>query len=607
MNPETKQKLVPAAAIALTLMAVGWFLSPIFQHPDALINDDPFRYHDYLQQATYDHLFRTSILDHGQFALRTHLLGGGYPLIANPQDCSFSPFSLTPLLMGVPVGMKVNILLFFLIGAGGMLVLVRKGFAQSWTAAIFAALAYTFCAWWASRVEWGFYFKLYFHFVPLIFFFYMQAKKRPMNLLWAGILMTIVISQLGLGVVVIFLFLGCFDLIDYLSTVRRFRRPAFLGRILVLALIVLCLGAVRIFPMANLIQDNPREVGEYSAYTEVPHAFPTFYQGLHHFGYALTHYDPTPNFPIHPGWGVLMMALVGVVVTFRRSWKLTTVTLLFVIFAFGPYSPVDLWRPLFNLPMFSSMNYPYQLTNYFILFGLCILAGHGFSLIEKAGKKKVVFALSLLPFLVLVQPIIDNRPVYEKTFTKSAPELPIEDEFFQVKGHNQNRGAPRTLHSHQYFNVTRNVGTIDWDGDVLLDENAIPKELFDHNDNRIESPEYRGEVWVESGDAVTLLWDITPNQIFVRAKVQHPDWVVINQNFDPAWKLVDVDRTLKVEPSNGVMRIRLESAGLYEIPLFYLPTDFFVGLTISTFSWLGLMVFGVLRLRKQRRNPSTKK
>ena len=533
-------------------------------------------------------------MEHHQFPLRTHKLGGGYPLPANPQDCSFSPFSLTTLVLGEPLGIKVNILFFFLIGALGMVVLVRKGLELPLSGAVFAALAYCFSAWWASRIEWGFYFKLYFHLFPILFYFYLKSEKAFRFLILAGMTLVVIVSQLGLGFVVIFLYLFCFGLVDYLPSIKKNVRPAFIGRIALLALLVIALGAVRILPMARLVSQNAREVGEYQDYEKSKHPYPNFYKTSADFGLALTHYDSTPNFPIHPGWGALLLAAIGAVTAFKKSWKFLLLTILFCWFSFGPFAFIDIWRPLFYLPMFSSMHQPYQLTNYFILFGIAVLSAYSFLLLEKLPGKILPVVIGLVPLIFLLQPIKDNRPVYERTFTREAPVLPVESQFYQVRGKSLVRGAPRTEHSHQYFNVLRNVGTVDWDGDVLLDENAVPKELVDHKDNVETNPEYRGEVFWTSGKGTARLEKITPNRIELYAETDGPDWLIVNQNYDRAWR---VKGGFDIENRDGLIALRFDEPVRQKVELVYRPAFFYIGLFISIVAWC---VAGAVLIRRRQ-------
>ncbi|MCB1155759.1 hypothetical protein KDL45_19010, partial [bacterium] len=61
-------------ALWTVALAVVLYLLPLFRDPSAIIGEDPHRSHDYLQQATYDYLFRDALLTHHQFPFRTHML-----------------------------------------------------------------------------------------------------------------------------------------------------------------------------------------------------------------------------------------------------------------------------------------------------------------------------------------------------------------------------------------------------------------------------------------------------------------------------------------------------------------------------------------------------
>lgn len=580
-------KIISAAWAVCSLALVVLYLAPIFATPNALINDNPYKYHDYLQQATYDFLFRQGVVEHHQFPLRTHMLGGGYPIIANPQDTSFSPFVITTLIFGEVTGMKINLVLFFLIGAAGILLLVKKGLNLPWQGAVFAALAYTFSSWWASRVIWGFYFKFYFHLFPLLFYLYIKACKDTRYLVLCAMVLFVVISQLGLGFVVIFLFLFCFELADYLARIKKSKSPVFLWRLALLGFLVIGLAAVRILPMAELVVENPRSIGEYESYVQIPHAYPNFYQGFSHLAKALTMDSPIPNYPINPGYGVLLLALVGAVLAIRKSWPYLVMLILFTWFAMGPYAPVDIWRFVFHVPMFSSMHQPYQLTNYFMLFSLVILAAYGFVPIENLPSKKSRLLLGLVSLLFLIQPWLVNRTAYETTFTKPAPELKIEKRFYQVQGKNMNRGAPRSLYSQQYFNVKRNVGTIDWDGDVLLPENAEGKMFVDADDMQTPNSAYRAEAYLLEEEGKATLLKLSPNRIEVAVSCPKDCVLIINQNYDPSW--VETHK-LMVESRGGLLAVRVGS-NTNKVRLAYRPMLFFIGLGISILFWIGSIRF----------------
>ncbi len=536
-------------AIAVCAGLVVIMLAPLFRHPFALVGDDPARTHDYLQQATYDRLFRQAVLEDREFPLRTYFLGGGYPLPANPQDSTFSPMSIASLIFGEALGMKINIVLFFCIGSCGMFYLARRAFGASALGAVWAACAYAFSGWWLSRLEWGFYFKLYFHFVPWIWFFLEKARRRALkgkagrlpdsSVVVAGLLLALTLTQLGLGFVVVALFFLIYFAFDSLAAGKG-RQTALCKASMATLAVAFALSALfaaaKLAPMIELLAQSPRRVDNYDIYLGVAGGYPHFYKTFGVFAKALALPSTIPNESIWPGWMTLPLAAAGFAASWKKLWPLFLAALLFALICFGPYCPVDLFKPLWHLPFFRSMHAPYQLFSFFVLAALCLGAARGFDLLGAPELRRAKIALGVIAFATLILGwMLFHVNVLSGIFKYDAP-VSAKDintgPFYAVQGSGMVRGAPRTKKSQQYFNVLRGVGTIDWDGDVLLTEYAQPRYFVDALDRRTENPLYKGEAYFEGGAGEIESLTLQSNVIEVKGRSPSGGLVVVNQNWD---------------------------------------------------------------------------
>ncbi|MCO4773892.1 MAG: hypothetical protein KDA24_27920 [Deltaproteobacteria bacterium] len=179
--------------LALTTLAFG---AVMFVEPLGIASGEAFRDNDWLNCRSFDVLSRIAILEHGQFPLRSHLIGGGFPTFAHPSDGSWAPTLLPVLLFGDVIGVKVNLLVMLFLGAWGTLRLGRwLGLSEE--AARFAGLAMLVSGWAPSMLLVGFYNQAFYLLAPAILALLLEAKERVSSLLLAGFLYFLVLQQGG--------------------------------------------------------------------------------------------------------------------------------------------------------------------------------------------------------------------------------------------------------------------------------------------------------------------------------------------------------------------------------------------------------------------------
>jgi len=184
--------------VALLLAAaVVAFSLPAFFELQGIASADEFRNNDWLNCRSFDVLSRRALLEDGEVPLRTHLLGGGFPLIAHPSDGTWAPTILAVLLLGDVVGVKVNLLLFLFAGAWGTWLLARRWLELETGPALYAALLFAFSGWLPSMWLVGFYNQVFYLLSPLILYLLVSSPGRPERLVGGGALLLLVLQQGG--------------------------------------------------------------------------------------------------------------------------------------------------------------------------------------------------------------------------------------------------------------------------------------------------------------------------------------------------------------------------------------------------------------------------
>ncbi|MFQ5808045.1 MAG: hypothetical protein ACE5JM_00375, partial [Armatimonadota bacterium] len=115
---QARANVVDVGCIGLIVVALTVAFWPIF----ASLGKFPPRPkgNDWFKECAFNRSARQAILADHQLPLRTQYLGGGYPLIAYPEDSSLSPLFVTTLLLGENAGLKLRAFIKLLVGGLGM-------------------------------------------------------------------------------------------------------------------------------------------------------------------------------------------------------------------------------------------------------------------------------------------------------------------------------------------------------------------------------------------------------------------------------------------------------------------------------------------------------
>ena len=155
----------PLRVALLLALAVLVFCGPMFTS-DGLRQGDDYRDEDWLHDLSFSLHLKRGLRD-GEFPLRSHLVGGGYPILGHPSDGTLSPFSLPFVILPIGTAVRFNLVFLLWLGALGMYALGRAQLGLSPSAAGAAALAFAFSGWFPSMMLAGFYVQAFYLLVPL--------------------------------------------------------------------------------------------------------------------------------------------------------------------------------------------------------------------------------------------------------------------------------------------------------------------------------------------------------------------------------------------------------------------------------------------------------
>lgn len=549
-------------ALALVALAAAWQLAPLYRLPwatKAIIGTDSYRSHDWLEVAKLDHYARMALLELGRFPLWNPLLAGGHPQFAHPSDGSASPLFLSSLLLGETLGMKVNVGLVGVVGALGLWLLLRRVVKLGAPAATFGAVAYAWAGWLPSRLAVGFYEACLMAAWPMVLALWLMPGERKARrrrwVLGAFLLWTLAI-QLQLAVPVLVLWMV---LIGGTTAAVRWRRgeapdrETAWGGFALLAVAGL-LGAVKFLPMVDLLA-----VGEFRTTTVYPTHPDAWYRNFEQLWYGLFH--RVPEVPIVdkdgnprvqeymtllPGLGTLLLAAIALPRVLRRDHPALPFLVSGAVFGwlcFGPHAPIDGFRGLSLLPLFSSMRGPLRYFNYPLLVGLIVVASVGVEVVAAQDRRR--WAVAGLALLLGWPAAQDGRALYDTAFLYAAEELPAQTALRSEGLSTRSTGRAHRLNLRKYTNILRGVPTIYVPEDLPIEVAALPATILQPDGTVETEEEYRGEAWVTTAAALTggeaasvgsaRLVALRPQEVVVEHSLTAPGVVLVNQNAWPGW------------------------------------------------------------------------
>ncbi len=565
------------AGVFFGLVAAG-YLVPLFSPIGNL------GIHDWPQWLTYLGISRKCMLNFHQIPLWNPYLHGGNLLLAHTYDGSLSLFFLPILIWGEVVGSKIVILLLLFLGMFGAYSLALKYEIKGPGAALVGVL-WGLNGWLAMNIAVGHLDHIFILLLPWLLIFYERSLKRPIFSLAASALLALLLLS---GATYPFVWSVVFLLAYGFFLCFREKRMRPLSRIMLILLLALGLSAVKLLPMMDFFRASTPVGRDYSG------------SGLKVLARALLKRGQTlrPDFVGRYGsWeygaylGVISIVLfaAGCFFFIKKNWPLFCAGIVALVISFGVDSPVYLYGLMVETPIFGSLHVPFRFI-VLVLLVISLAAGRGLwepikFVARRGGKTAKFIALFayLLVALVTLDLVLVHRDLFSPLFTFKPPEAKSEAPFRQAWAQRypgplpKLRGRlPGRLALGMYLNFLQNKGTINAPDPLHLKWHAIPE----HRDD------YSGEAFLLKSQEAPHITYFSPNKLKVEGKTEARDFLILNQNFHPGWRIFANGKKAKAISKNGLIAAEVEG-GEFVLLFYYLSGSFILGAALSSMTMAG--------------------
>tara|TARA_Y100000310_G_C20653060_1_gene800537 strand:+ start:218 stop:2026 length:1809 start_codon:yes stop_codon:yes gene_type:complete len=575
------------------------FLFPIFN------NFTNWGVHDWDQHYFYNGVPRRTILEFKQFPLWNPYYCGGTPMLANPQSAFLSPVYILILLFGAAQGLKIGIIVHFIIGLYGMF-LLSKHFKLGKFSSYLPAVIYIFSSWFTLRMLAGHTIYMPMAFIPYVFLFYLKGLKETKYSFISALFLAIMI--LGGGTYpfyFIMIILGIYSVLILFKNLSKNEewikafRPLF--NLFLIIILVLLLSAIKVLPAYSFMKGSDIGTEDIQYYSSS-----IFFKSLlgreqrpwiMETEFGLQHDESDENYLINRLMGKVPWAwheygaYIGIIplllflfsfLYYKKLWPLQTIALVLLALTFGKAMPFNLWNLIRQFPYLNSLHGPSRFIMPF-MFLLAIISGYALSRFEKKNLKyKGINVSRIIVLLIVVIVFIDlllvSSPILRNMFSREAIKIDTSQypNFMQILSSDK--------YFSQYPNFLQNLGTVNCYERVHLTTRIMPK-FFD--DGR-EVEEFKGDAYYPELNKTAEQVYFSPNKLKVKVDVDKKTLLVINQNFHPAWKAKDK----KVFGYNGLIAVEVNPEDEM-ISFYYLPNSFIIGLIVSVLTLIvGVLMYG---------------
>lgn len=542
------------------------------------------------------------VVKYHQFPLWNPYHCGGMPAFANPQSRILSPALIFSIIFGPIIGVKLEILFYLIFGLLGFFALARY-YQLTLLAAIFASSIYMLNGMFSLSLTVGMVPFLSIGFIPWVFLFFKKAidKKSGLYVIATAFALTILFFN-GVHLLILILPLLILQAISEFLGSRKPITLILLGSILVL---FFGLSAVKLLPSLELMSRYPRMISEYSGYSlkgltlallsknQNLEDIEKWQPGKRGFWEGIT-YGMDEN-GMYVGIIPLVLFILGLWLNAKKRWQLTVIFLIFLWLSFGERIPLSFWQSLKPIFPFDSFRVA-QRFRFIFMVPLSIFAGLGLEALTKYSKKltKKFSLLACIPTLVVIIVIYDlvkvNSLPFEEAFSIPPIETSRKQEFIQTcnldfydkNGFISGRTNPpiRAAWSSEYPTFLSNQGIVEGCYEAIpVSRNAVC----------IDQKNYKGEIFLENAVGNVKLKYWSPNKITVKTSVLSEGSLVVNQNYDPGWK-IKKPTGKEVKSLGGLLSTDVFPED-EEIVFYYFPLSFIIGGTISLASLLAVVIY----------------
>lgn len=560
----------------LLLAALGVaFCRPLLKNPEN------WGVHDWDYFFFHYGIARETVVTYHQVPLWNPYSLGGTPLISQGHTGVFSPVFLLILLLGVPLGLKVAVILYMVAGLWGMHLLARH-LGLGPLSSLLAAFLWMFSSWFPLHSAMG-------HVpvpfanatIPWAVFFFLKGLTNLRHAVVCGIVVALMALQGGFyPVVYTALFLGVYSLLMLpREGIRAWWRYPVVA--LVSGVFSVLLSAIKVLPFYNLLMGKTRNApfNQTFALSDMLHWFLDRNQadmGMHwpsQAGYWHIYGDYVGLLP-------LGLFLLGTILLWRRWWPWIISAWFFFLVTKGNFHP---WAPsnlIHALPLASGLARTSEVRALFTM-PFAIVAAALLSRLETSPITRLSLGLGslfwripgvflrhgiplVLTLLILTDLFWVNSPIYKIAFP-----VPPQAEMDRSVSFHHTGYTTAYAGNKLYEFFLHNEGVIHAP-DTFTDWERIPIQPYD-------GAGYRGEAYLAGGRGEARMISWSPNRLTIQVRTSGEDRLILNQRFMPGWQRTD---GRPVEASQGLISTPVQ-AGESEATVFYRPREFAWGAALS--------------------------
>jgi hypothetical protein len=562
---------------------------------------------DAYQHLSFAFTFYDAVRHHRELPLWNPYFGGGLPWAGYIYNLGLSPWALIYALAGEIAGVKIALLLSLALGGIAIYGVARKVALLSPGFSLFAALLFLSSNWMPGRVQGGNYneFSTYFWLFAVLCF-HELLRGRLLGLLFPLYFVIALNPAKYTAVTVLLAGLVIVLCSPAYKDERRFAVLIWLAG----ALIGFLLAMPKILPMIEMFRLNLvdvhalRALEGYTPQEILTRLLKTRIGGHDSFGV---------------GWLGLGLAAVGILLRFREARAWIVLGFFSFVLALGAGAPFPIPEILSHTPIFSTMGEYGKYFNIYILTAVCMLAAFGLEGLYKRLQKGLQTRFTehssgiLIPavfvvisMLAVAPPLIPTFNALSSAFAKPQSSY-TRGQFYQISYRRLigtiRKGRKSLRDDDQYNNVRRNIGTITWNGNIVLPENPVPKFIIDSKGEHL-NPDYVGEAasiseHTNSGTIKKFILGFNNIKLLYTASV--PQKILLNFNFDRGWR----SNVGEVEEHQGLLSLNVGPAEEKEVVLTFKDPNFTVGchIALAALGLWALFVLWVFRRKGNLRSP----
>lgn len=532
-------------SLLLLVAASIVYCAPLFAHLDW------YGWQDWDQFTFRYETPRVALLRDWQWPVWNPYANGGTALLAHPHSPVLSPWYVITLLLGAPVGLRVQVVVFMALGAVGMAALMRQ-LGAGRVAGISAGIVLMMSAHFALHITEGHLEWTALGVMPWVVLGLVQAQQSSLTgggrapVIRSALLFA---SILTLGAVYVPAVYVPFLTVWMAFECVRQRRVAPLAAWVVVAVLAAGLAGAKLVPMSQFTSEHARQpttkqrttvkalaigllstdqaarYAEYKGTKRTDFDASTMPLNWHKFDFEFHEYGT------YPGVVGGLAVLVGFIATARTRWPLYAAGGVLAWIMLGSEVTPDLWALLRSLPMYDQMQAPSRILAT-LVFVAAVAAGWGMDELQRritasrmgAWRTAVPWVVCALLYGELA---IMGHSLFAQVFRVPPIRLQAFSDFAQRPAPPESKSlVPDPMKSVLYPRLLANWGALDGYENLSI---ATGRVLTTGD------PGYRGEVYLSEGAGRADVESWTMAHVQVRVRADGPAVVVMNQNYDTGW------------------------------------------------------------------------